>query len=70
MKKTFASAVTAVFLAIILATVAFAAPAAKNNGVPFKGTFQATETTVVRRKPPSMGGPAGEPWVPPRECAW
>jgi hypothetical protein len=46
MKKTFASAVTAVILAIILASVAFAAPAAKNNGVPFKGTFQATETTV------------------------
>jgi len=46
MKKTFASAVTAVILAIILATVAFAAPAAKNNGVPFKGTFQATERTL------------------------
>jgi len=47
MKKTFASAVTAVFLAIILATAAFAAPAAKNDGVPFKGTWQATETSVA-----------------------
>jgi hypothetical protein len=54
MKKTFASAITAVFLAIILATVAFAAP--NNQAVPFKGTWQAQEVILDPGPPTALHG--------------
>jgi hypothetical protein len=53
MKKTLASAVTAVLLAISLASIAFAAPAAAQHAVPFKGTLQAQET-VIDPGPPTV----------------
>ena len=56
MKKTFASAVTAVLLAIILATVAFAAPAATSQALPFKGTFQGQEVIIVPGPPTVLHG--------------
>jgi len=54
MKKTFASAVMAVLLAIALATIAFAAPAATQ--VPFKGTFQGQETVINPGPPTALHG--------------
>src|SRR5205823_6914717 len=53
MKKTFASAALAVLLAIFLATAAFAAPAANNQAVPFKGTWQAQEV-IIEPGPPTV----------------
>ena len=55
MKKTFASAVTAILLAIALAGIAFAAPAAATQ-VPFKGTFQGQETVVSGGNPTVLHG--------------
>src|SRR5262245_15968913 len=46
MKKTLASSVIALLLAIVVASIAFAGPTA-NVRVPFKGTLQATETDLV-----------------------
>src|SRR5258708_2445079 len=53
MKKTFVSAAMAVLLAISLASIAFAAPAAGNQAVPFKGTWQAQEV-IIDPGPPTV----------------
>jgi|SRR5579859_313524 len=46
MKKTLASSILALLLAVALASIAFAAPAA-NNVAPFNGSLNATETDLV-----------------------
>src|SRR5258708_29258877 len=56
MKKTFVSAAMAVLLAISLASIAFAAPAANNQAVPFKGTWQAQEVIIDPGPPTFLHG--------------